>query len=77
MRKQLPPVHPEYLQELAPLDDVPLEQTLPWMQRLWNFTPLRKTLLVIALAILRKAGACRQNNDLMLPGMVQVIHAFC
>lgn len=74
--KPLPPVRPEYLQELVPLDDVPLEQTLPWTQRLWNFTPLRKTLLVLALAILWEAGARWQNNDLMLPGIVQVIHAF-
>ncbi|WP_194206105.1 ABC transporter permease [Superficieibacter sp. 1612_C1] len=74
--KRLPPVRPEYLQDLVPLDDVPLEQTLPWTQRLWNFTPLRKTLLVLALAILWEAGARWQNNDLMLPGIVQVIHAF-
>ncbi len=76
MMKRLPPVRPEYLQDLVPLDDVPLEQTLPWTQRLWNFTPLRKTLLVLALAILWEAGARWQNNDLMLPGIVQVIHAF-
>jgi NitT/TauT family transport system permease protein len=76
MMKPLPPVRPEYLQDLVPLDDVPLEQTLPWTQRLWNFTPLRKTLLVLALAILWEAGARWQNNDLMLPGIVQVIHAF-
>ncbi|WP_437615136.1 ABC transporter permease [Erwinia sp. V71] len=73
---QHPPVRPEYQRELAPLGDIPLEQPLPWTQRLWNFTPLRKTLLLVVLALLWEAGARWQNNDLMLPGLIQVAHAF-
>ncbi|WP_045853541.1 ABC transporter permease [Raoultella terrigena] len=73
---QHPPVRPEYQRELAPLSDIQLEQPLPWAQRLWNFTPLRKTLLLLMLALLWEAGARWQNNDLMLPGLIQVAHAF-
>lgn len=73
---QHPPVRPEYQRELAPLGDIQLEQPLPWAQRLWNFTPLRKTLLLLMLALLWEAGARWQNNDLMLPGLIQVAHAF-
>ncbi len=76
MMNQHPPVRPEYQRELAPLGDIPLEQPLPWTQRLWNFTPLRKTLLLVVLALLWEAGARWQNNDLMLPGLIQVAHAF-
>lgn len=71
-----PPVRPEYLKELEPIGDVQLAQPLPLTQRLWNFAPLRKTLLLLVLALLWEAGARWQNNDLMLPGLVQVIHAF-
>lgn len=54
---QHPPIRPEYQRELAPLGDIQLEQPLPWAQRLWNFTPLRKTLLLLMLALLWEAGA--------------------
>lgn len=71
-----PPVRPEYQQELVPLEDVQLEHPLSLTQRLWNFTPLRKTLLIIVLALLWEAGARWQNNDLMLPGIIQIARAF-
>ena len=71
-----PPVRPEYQQELVPLEDVQLEHPLSLTQRLWNFTPLRKTLLIIVLALLWEAGARWQNNDLMLPGVIQIACAF-
>ncbi len=71
-----PPVRPEYQQELVPLEDVQLEHPLSLTQRLWNFTPLRKTLLIIVLALLWESGARWQNNDLMLPGIIQIARAF-
>lgn len=72
----LPPVRPEYQRELTPLENFPLEEPLPRLQRLWNQAWLRKTVIVAILLLLWEAAARWQNNDLMLPGVVQVWQAF-
>ncbi|MCU5773332.1 ABC transporter permease [Erwiniaceae bacterium BAC15a-03b] len=72
----LPPVRPEYQRELTPLENFALEVPLPWHQRLWNQTWLRKTVIVAFLLLLWEAAARWQNNDLMLPGVIQTWQAF-
>ncbi|MBP2167098.1 NitT/TauT family transport system permease protein [Erwinia toletana] len=72
----LPPIRPEYQRELTPLENFALEVPLPWPQRLWNQTWLRKTVIVAFLLLLWEAAARWQNNDLMLPGVIQTWQAF-
>ncbi|MBK4112216.1 ABC transporter permease [Cronobacter sakazakii] len=73
---QLPPVRPEYQRETALPGALPLDTPLPLTTRLWNQAWVRKTLLVIALLALWEGVARIQNNDLMLPGFWQTLHAF-
>ena len=49
----------------------PLERELPLRQRLWQQGWLRKSLILIVLAILWEAVARYQNNDLLLPSFLQ------
>ncbi|EHD21105.1 MULTISPECIES: ABC transporter permease [Brenneria] len=73
---QLPPVRPEYLKDLAPLTDVKVAQPLPLLNRLWNLSGVRKTLLLILLALLWEGAARWQDNDLLLPTFTQAAAAF-
>ena len=61
----------EFETVLQPLTSVPLERELPLGQRLWQQGWLRKTLILILLAVLWEAVARYQNNDLLLPGFLQ------
>ena len=60
---------------LQPLTSVPLERELPLGQRLWQQGWLRKSLILILLAVLWEAVARYQNNDLLLPSFVQTAYA--
>ncbi|MFP1887669.1 ABC transporter permease [Lonsdalea quercina] len=73
---QLPPVRPEYQRELAPLTDINVAQPLPLLNRLWNQGAVRKSLLLILLALLWEGAARWQNNDLLLPTFTQAAAAF-
>ncbi|MFP1917453.1 ABC transporter permease [Lonsdalea quercina] len=73
---QLPPVRPEYQRELAPLTDINVAQPLPLLNRLWNQGAVRKSLLLILLALLWEGAARWQNNDLLLPTFTQAATAF-
>ncbi|MFP1736333.1 ABC transporter permease [Lonsdalea quercina] len=73
---QLPPVRPEYQRELAPLTDINVAQPLPLLNRLWNQGAVRKSLLLILLALLWEGAAHWQNNDLLLPTFTQAAAAF-
>lgn len=73
---QLPPVRPEYQRELAPLTDINVAQPLPLLNRLWNLGAVRKSLLLILLALLWEGAARWQNNDLLLPTFTQAATAF-
>ncbi|MFP1834846.1 ABC transporter permease [Lonsdalea quercina] len=73
---QLPPVRPEYQRELAPLTDINVAQPLPLLNRLWNQGTVRKSLLLILLALLWEGAARWQNNDLLLPTFTQAAAAF-
>lgn len=70
-----PPLRPEYEVSLPPLLDLPVERELSRAQRLWQQGWLRKSLILLALAVLWELVARYQNNDLLLPGFVQVFHA--
>lgn len=73
---QLPPVRPEYQRELAPLTDINVAQPLPLLNRLWNLGAVRKSLLLILLALVWEGAARWQNNDLLLPTFTQAATAF-
>lgn len=69
------PVRQEYKVVLEPLLAVPLERELPLGQRLWQQGWLRKSLILIVLALLWEAVARYQNNDLLLPSFLQTASA--
>lgn len=73
---QLPPVRPEYLRDLTRLTDAKVAQPLPLLNRLWNISAVRKTVLLALLALLWEAAARWQNNDLLLPSFSQAAAAF-
>ncbi|WP_053148148.1 ABC transporter permease [Pseudomonas sp. Pf153] len=72
---QLSPVREEYEVDLQPLAHVSLERALPLRQRLWQQGWLRKSLILLLLALLWEAVARYQNNDLLLPGFLQTTTA--
>lgn len=61
----------EYEIPLEPLPDLRLERELPLVQRLWQQGWLRKTVILLALALIWELSARYQGNDLLLPGFVQ------
>lgn len=73
---QSPYIRPEFERELPPLRDLPVETPLPLSQRLWNQTWLRKCLIVALVLALWEIAARVQQNDLMLPGVLQTLQAF-
>jgi NitT/TauT family transport system permease protein len=68
-------VRQEFETVLEPLTSVPLERELPLAQRLWQQGWLRKSVILILLAILWEVIARVQNNDLLLPSFLQTGHA--
>lgn len=68
-------VREEFEIELEPLTAVPVERELALGTRLWQQGWLRKSLILIALALLWEVVARVQNNDLMLPSFLQTSHA--
>ncbi|WAG81165.1 ABC transporter permease [Metapseudomonas furukawaii] len=65
----------EYEIPLEPLPDLRLERELPLVQRLWQQGWLRKTVILLALALIWELSARYQGNDLLLPGFVQTARA--
>jgi NitT/TauT family transport system permease protein len=72
---QPPYIRPEFERELPPLRDLSVETPLPLGQRIWNQTWLRKSLILLLVLALWELGARIAQNDLMLPGVVQTLHA--
>ncbi|NNT95359.1 ABC transporter permease [Stutzerimonas nitrititolerans] len=66
----------EYEIPLQPLPGLKLERELPLVQRLWQQGWLRKSLILLLLALLWELAARYQGNDLLLPGFIQTAHAF-
>ncbi|WP_462380487.1 ABC transporter permease [Pseudomonas sp. Marseille-QA0892] len=66
----------EYELDLAPVNDLPLERDVPFAARLWQQGWLRKTLILIVLAVVWEIAARIQANDLLLPSFMQTANAF-
>ncbi|UUQ67433.1 ABC transporter permease [Pseudomonas fuscovaginae UPB0736] len=71
-----PPVREEYEVTLEPVLEVPLERDLSLAQRLGQQGWLRKSLILVLLALLWEAVARYQDNDLLLPSFLQTASAF-
>ncbi|MDU9394791.1 ABC transporter permease [Pseudomonas sp. zfem002] len=65
----------EYEVALTPWDGVALERELPLLQRLWQHGWLRKSVILILLALAWEAAARYQGNDLLLPTFLQTVRA--
>ena len=72
----LPPIRPEAEYTLPALTDTPAERPLPWQRRVWQQAWVRKTLILLALALLWEVLARWQDNDLLLPTFAQTARAF-
>lgn len=70
-----PPVRDEYEQPLAPLGALAPEQPLPLLQRVWNVAAVRRSLILLVLAVLWQLLAQWQDNDLLLPTFTQTMVA--
>src|SRR5690606_9210387 len=67
---------PEGEYVLSPLPALAAEVALPWYERLGQHAAVRKTLILLALALLWEAAARYTDNDLLLPGAWQTAQAF-
>ncbi len=76
LAKALPPIRPEAEYALPALVDTPVERPLPWTRRVWQQTWLRKTVILLVLALLWEWVARWQDNDLLLPTFAQTARAF-
>lgn len=65
----------EFEVTLEPLVAVPLERDIPLHQRLWQKGWLRKSLILIVVALAWEAAARYQGNDLLLPSFSQTAQA--
>jgi NitT/TauT family transport system permease protein len=70
-----PPVRPEYELPLAPAGEVLAVAPLSVAQRAWRLGWLRKSVLLLLLAIIWEGVARWQANDLLLPGAWQTAQA--
>ena len=67
---------PEFEKELEALGDLSVERVLPVAERLWQHGWLRKLVILLLLALVWETVARIQNNDLLLPGVIQTARAF-
>jgi NitT/TauT family transport system permease protein len=70
-----PPVRPEYELPLSPAGEVLAVAPLSIAQNAWRLGWLRKTVLLLVLALIWEAVARWQANDLLLPGAWQTAQA--
>ncbi|MBY5734286.1 ABC transporter permease [Rhizobium leguminosarum] len=71
----IPPVRPEYERPLEPLAETKSEEALPIYQRFWQYAWLRKSLILICLALLWEIAANLQGNELLLPSFTASMKA--
>lgn len=71
-----PPVRPEYERLPEPVSGESIERPAPPIARLWRHAWLRKSLILIVLAIAWEVGARLQGNDLLFPSFSATIQAF-
>jgi NitT/TauT family transport system permease protein len=71
-----PPIREEYEIALEPFTQADLAREIPLAQRIWQQGWVRKTVILIALALIWEIAARIQGNDLLLPSFVQTAKAF-
>ena len=71
-----PPIREEYEVELAPFTQEDLAREIPLLQRIWQQSWVRKTVILIALALIWEIAARIQGNDLLLPSFIDTAKAF-
>ncbi|WP_144637037.1 ABC transporter permease [Bordetella genomosp. 13] len=70
-------VRPEFVREPEPLPQgIAAAVPLSWHERLFRHAIVRKSLILVLLALLWEAGARYADNDLLLPGALQTGRAF-
>ena len=69
-------IRPEFVRALEPLGDIPAEQVLPPLRRLWQQGLVRKAVIVALLAAVWEIVARLTDNDLLLPTFSQTARAF-
>ena len=76
-----PPVRPEYEIDLKPFNhetnsQIVLEKKRSLAQRLWHIDGIRKTCILLVLALVWEVVARVTDNDLLLPTFLQTFDAF-
>jgi len=71
-----PPLREEYEVALEPFTQAALARDIPLAQRIWQQSWVRKTVIMIVLAVIWELAARWQNNDLLLPSFLETAHAF-
>ena len=69
-------VREEYEVALEPFTQHDLTRDIPWPLRIWQLGWVRKSLILIVLAVLWEVAARVQDNDLLLPSFLQTAAAF-
>lgn len=70
-----PPVRAEYELKLKPFTELPVERELPLGARLWAQGWLRKSVILVLLAIIWEVVARWQDNELLLPTFIATSQA--
>jgi NitT/TauT family transport system permease protein len=71
-----PPIREEYEIALEPFTQADLARDIPLAQRIWQLGWVRKSVILIALAVIWEIAARIQGNDLLLPSFLQTAKAF-
>ena len=69
-------IREEYEVTLEPFTQEDLARGIPLAQRIWQVSWVRKSVILMVLAILWEIAARIQNNDLLLPSFLQTAAAF-
>lgn len=73
--RQTPPVRAEYEKPVEPLAGTKVEVALPLHKRLWQQAWVRKSLILLCLALLWEVVARLQGNELLLPPFSAAVKA--
>lgn len=71
----IPPLRPEYERAPEPIGDIAPERPLSWAARTWRQGWVRRTAILLVLALLWEGIARWADNDLLLPTFLQTLRA--
>ncbi|RAU46066.1 MULTISPECIES: ABC transporter permease [unclassified Pseudomonas] len=71
-----PPIREEYEIALEPFTQEDLARDIPLARRIWQQGWVRKSVILIALAVIWEIAARVQGNDLLLPSFIDTAKAF-